>query len=42
MLKSTEIKKSSLKKFPAVGFRFFMKEIAVHYKLQTKQNFNTQ
>ena len=31
--KALKLKKSSLKKPPAVGFKFFMKEIAVHYKL---------
>ena len=34
MLQSTETRKFSLK----VGFKFFMKEISVHYKLQTKHN----
>ena len=37
--KALKLKKFSLKKPPAVGFKFFMKEIAVHYKLQTKHNF---
>ena len=37
--KAKKLKKSSLKKSPAVGFKLFMKEIAVHYKLQTKHNF---
>ena len=41
LVKALKLKKSSLKKSPAVEFKFFMKEIAVHYKLQTKQNFNT-
>ena len=39
--KALKLKKSSLKKPPAVGFKFFMKEIAVHYKLKTKHNFYT-
>ena len=33
-----KLKKFSLKKSPAVGFKFFMKEIAIQYKLQTKHN----
>ena len=31
--KALKLKKSSLKKSPAVGFKYFMKEITVHYKL---------
>ena len=37
--KKLKLKKFSLKKSPAVEFNFFVKEIAVHYKLQTKQTF---
>ena len=36
--KALKLKKYSLKKSPAVRFKFFMKEIAVHCKLQTKHN----
>ena len=31
--KALKLKKSSLKKSLAVGLKFFIKEIAVHYKL---------
>ena len=37
--KALKLKKFSLKKSPAVGFKFFIKEIAVHYNLQTKHSF---
>ena len=36
--KALKLKKFSLKKSPAVGFIFFMKEVAVDYKLQKKHN----
>ena len=37
--KALKLKKSSLEKFPAIGFKLFMKEISVHYKLQIQHNF---